>query len=185
MIDYKQKEVSYIISIASLIGITVISLAAIAIQIFLNELPSPLCLLQRAGVMAIGVGYMMNLFFGCKSRYLAMSTFAAILTIFISIRQVILHVAPKSGGYADIITDNHMYSWVIFVGFAVILWNCLIHLYLNRNYTTIPHNKLLQWLARISILMFIVTIIINIVLTFLECGFGQCPENPISYMYLL
>ena len=115
MLSYKQREIAYILNIVSLAGITAISLAAIAIQFLLNELPCPLCLLQRAGILAIGIGYLMNLMLGCKSRYIALSTFAAIFTMFFAIRQVLLHITPNSTGYGDIILGAHMYSWVVIV----------------------------------------------------------------------
>lgn len=182
MRSYKQQEIAHILNLISLFGITSISLGAIAIQFLLNELPCPLCLLQRAGILAIGIGHMMNLLFGSKARYYAISNFAAIFTIVFAARQVLLHIEPNDTGYGDIILGAHMYTWVVVTGFSIILWNCLINLYLDNNYRT-PHNNILLKIARIVIIMFIITIAINIVLTFLECGFGQCPDNPINYKY--
>ena len=184
MLSYKQREIAYILNIVSLAGITAISLAAIAIQFLLNELPCPLCLLQRAGILAIGIGYLMNLMLGCKSRYIALSTFAAIFTMFFAIRQVLLHITPNSTGYGDIILGAHMYSWVVIVCSTIVLWNCLINLYLEDNYRK-PRNNVLLSIGRITMAIFILTISINIGLTFMECGFGQCPDNPVSYQYSL
>ena len=184
MLNYKQREIVYMLNIASLAGVTAISLAAIVLQFLLNELPCPLCLLQRAGILAIGIGYMMNLMLGCKSRYISLSTFAAIFTMFFAIRQVLLHITPDSTGYGDVILGAHMYSWVVIVSSTIVLWNCLINLYLEDNYRR-PHNKGLLSISRITMVVFILTIAINIGLTFMECGFGQCPDNPISYKYSL
>jgi disulfide bond formation protein DsbB len=184
MLSYKQREIAYILNIVSLLGITIVSLTAIAAQFLLNELPCPLCLLQRAGILAIGIGYMMNIIFGCKSRYFAVSTFAAIFTMFFAIRQVLLHITPNSVGYGDIILGAHMYTWVVVIGSITVLWNCLMSLYLEGNYSK-PHNRTLLRIGRITTVMFILTIVSNIGLTFMECGFGQCPDNPVSYKYIL
>lgn len=184
MLSFKQREISYILSIISLLGITAIILVAVAAQFFLNEIPCPLCLLQRAGILAIGIGYLMNLMFGCRSRYIALATFAAIFTMFFATRQVLLHITPNSIGYGDIILGAHMYTWVVVVCSTIVLWNCLINLYLEGNCRK-PENKILLTIGRITITIFILTIVLNISLTFLECGFGQCPDDPVNYKYLL
>lgn len=184
MLSYKQREIAYILNIISLLGITAISLAAVAIQFLFNELPCPLCLLQRAGILAIGIGYLMSLMLGCKSRYIALSTFAAIFTMFFAIRQVLLHITPNSTGYGDVILGAHMYTWVVVVGSTIVLWNCLMNLYLEDNYRK-PRNNTLLSIGRITMAMFILTIALNVGLTFMECGFGQCHDNPISYKYSL
>ena len=48
-------------NLIDLMGVFVVSAAAIIIQLFFHELPCPLCLLQRIGLMAIAYGYVINL----------------------------------------------------------------------------------------------------------------------------
>ena len=184
MLPYKQKEISYMLSVLSLAGITAVSLGAVFAQFFLAELPCPLCLIQRAGIMAIGIGYMMNITFGNKSRYYAMSTFAAIFTMFFAMRQVFLHIVPGSGAYGDPVLGFHMYTWVVIIGALAIVWNCLVTLYLDDKYD-VPEKGVLTLLGKIAVFAFVGTIALNVILTFFECGFTQCPDNPSDYMYIL
>ena len=79
--------------------IVVISIFAIIVQLLLHELPCPLCLLQRIGVLAIGFGYILNLIFGTRVQHYAYSTLASIVTLFIALRQIMLHIVPGSGYY--------------------------------------------------------------------------------------
>ena len=184
MLPYKQREISYILSMLALAGITAVSLGAVGAQFFLSELPCPLCLIQRAGIMAIGIGYMMNMTFGNKSRYYAMSTFAAIFTMLFAMRQVFLHVIPGSGAYGDPVFGIHMYTWVVIIGALAIVWNCLVTLYLDDKYE-VPAKGAITILGKIVIFVFVGTIALNVLLTFLECGLTQCPDDPSDYMYLL
>jgi hypothetical protein len=165
-----------------------ISLAAVLVQIFMHELPCPLCLLQRIGIMAIGFGYLMNIMFGNRIVHYAYSTLAAVITLLIAIRQILLHIVPGSGYYGDAIFGLHLYSWVFVICILVIIWNTLIitmypdevkHEHLLKN-IKIEHNKIIKFL----VLLYLFSILLNVILTFLECGVSQCPEDPISYFLI-
>ncbi len=180
----KQKEISYFLSMMALLGITGVSLGAVGAQFFLQELPCPLCLLQRAGIMAIGVGYMMCLVIGHKPRYYALSTLAGIFTMLFAMRQVFLHITPGSGAYGDPVFGIHMYTWVVIIGALAILGNCLVSLYLDDKYD-VPAKSKLTLVGKAVVGLFVFTIALNVLLTFMECGFTQCPDNPSDYMYIL
>ncbi|MFC4892872.1 disulfide bond formation protein B [Pseudofrancisella aestuarii] len=179
---FKRNE-SYMLSALGLLGITGISLGAVVIQIILHELPCPLCLLQRAGIMAIGIGYMMNMKFGNKSRYYAVSTFACLFTMIFAVRQVLIHIEPGSGFYGDAVFGLHLYTWVVVIAGLAIAWNCLVTLYLDDKYD-VPEKSLMTKIGNIIIWLYVLTIALNIVLTFLECGVGQCPDSPMNYLLL-
>src|SRR4051812_5424863 len=55
-----------------LLGLTGILLVAFGYQFILGELPCPLCLLQRAGFAAAGVGLALNVSVGSRPSHYAM-----------------------------------------------------------------------------------------------------------------
>ncbi len=50
-----------------LLGITFVLLMASVLQVVLNELPCPLCLLQRLGFMLVMFGFMLNVVYECTT----------------------------------------------------------------------------------------------------------------------
>ena len=83
------------LSAIELMGITVTIIAAFYFQFAMDELPYPLCLLQRLGLLAIGFGFLLNIRFNiCPSHY-ALSLLAAVFTSFVSLRQIALHVTIR------------------------------------------------------------------------------------------
>jgi disulfide bond formation protein DsbB len=175
-------------NLIDLMGVFVVSAAAIIIQLFFHELPCPLCLLQRIGLMAIAYGYVLNILYGNKSNHYAYSTIAAILTSFIALRQILIHIVPGSGYYGDPVFGIHMYTWVFIICMVAIAWNMLIIIIYPEDYR---HQKLIKNirigrnpLVKLIVFAYIFVIALNFALTFLECGTTQCPDDPNQYMIL-
>lgn len=161
--------------------VTAVSIIAIIIQLYNKELPCPLCLLQRVGVLAIGIGYLLSIIDKPKPFYYNMSNLAAITTIIVAGRQVLLHIVPGSNSYGSAIWGIHLYSWVVVLCAMLLIWNLLIICLINNDSTV--RNKI-NLHTKIAIVFYTMTIITNIISTYLECGFTQCPDNPVSYMML-
>ncbi|PWL04715.1 disulfide bond formation protein B, partial [Candidatus Liberibacter asiaticus] len=49
------------LNILGLLGIFAVLIVAFYYQIILHEIPCPLCLLQRVGIIMIGIGFLFNL----------------------------------------------------------------------------------------------------------------------------
>ena len=113
-------------------GITAILLIALIIQLHDHELPCPLCLLQRLGILAIGFGLWMNIKYGSKPFHYSLSILSALFTSFIAMRQVILHINdPLGTGYGMAFLGLHMYTWVfILCCFAIIALIILMSLFI-------------------------------------------------------
>lgn len=170
------------------LGVFVVSSAAILVQILLHELPCPLCLLQRVGLMAIGFGYVLNILYGNRSNHYAYSSIAAITTAFISLRQILLHIVPGSGYYGDPVFGIHLYTWVFIICMVAIAWNMLMIIIYPED---IRHERLIRRvkigrnpLIKAIVIAYVATIAANIVLTFFECGFTQCVDDPKTYMVI-
>jgi disulfide bond formation protein DsbB len=170
------------------LGILVISIMAVIFQLVLHELPCPLCLMQRIGLMAIGFGYLVNIVYGNSIKNYSYATICAMLTAFIAMRQILLHIVPGTGGYGDVILGFHMYTWVFIICMAAIIWNMFIIMIYPEDFS---HEKLVRNIkiernivVNIVVYIYIITILINVVFTFLECGTTACPDDPTTYLVL-
>ncbi|MFM8981776.1 MAG: disulfide bond formation protein B, partial [Spartobacteria bacterium] len=96
---------------------------AFGIQFFEGELPCPLCILQRLGMMLAATG---SAFILVKWKdgelspgdYMAghgMIILAALGGSFVSIRQDLLHILPGDPGYGDPVMGLHLYTWALVV----------------------------------------------------------------------
>src|SRR3954467_7642566 len=101
----------------SLYGVALVLAAAYAAQFMLQELPCPLCLLQRILFAALAVGPILNIRFGPRPSHYAMSLLAAAAGAAFSTRQILLHILPGDAGYGSALLGLHYYSWAL-VGFA-------------------------------------------------------------------
>lgn len=163
-------------------GVAFILLLAFTIQIVFNELPCPLCLLQRVGFCMIAVGFLMNLKFGLHPSHYAMVILGCIYTAMVALRQIALHVIPGTGSYGSELFGFHLYTWS-FVGASVILVFTTILMSVDRQYLKpIPKKHILSKITNILLGAFIILLCINLVAVFIECGLTQCPDNPNTYL---
>jgi disulfide bond formation protein DsbB len=103
-------------------------LGAFGIQFLEGELPCPLCILQRLGMMlaATGAAYILVKWKNGEisaQDYMTghgMIIFAALGGAFVSIRQDLLHIMPDDPGYGDPVMGLHLYTW------ALVVFVCLI-----------------------------------------------------------
>jgi disulfide bond formation protein DsbB len=165
-----------------LLGITFVLLMGTVLQVAWNELPCPLCLLQRIGFVMLMFGFMLNIIYGTQQRHYGVILVGALFGAMTALRQVSLHVIPGTPGFGSPILGLHYYTWafVIFmmaiVGVAVllILWKT------EWSISTYQINKF----GRFACLLAIVAVAINLIFTFVECGPFQCPDDPVSYWLL-
>jgi disulfide bond formation protein DsbB len=75
-----------------LYGIALVLAAAFAAQLWLDELPCPLCLLQRIQFALLAVGPMLNVRFGPRPSHYAMSLLTAAAGAAFAMRQILLHI---------------------------------------------------------------------------------------------
>ena len=58
-----------LLNILGLLGITFVLLMGSVLQVAWNELPCPLCLLQRIGFVMVMFGFMLNIIYGTQQRH--------------------------------------------------------------------------------------------------------------------
>ncbi len=79
---------------SEIVGVCLILVVALGFQIFLHDLPCPLCMLQRIGFFGVTLGLLMNLRLGLHPSHYALSLLSALFTGFVALRQIALHVVP-------------------------------------------------------------------------------------------
>ncbi|ASG67500.1 hypothetical protein fh0823_01200 [Francisella halioticida] len=170
-------------------GITVIIIMAFFFQFAMNELPCPLCLLQRLGLLAIGFGFLLNMRFHVRPSHYALSLLAAVFTAFVSLRQIALHVTDPVG-FGSKILGMHMYSWVFIISMLAIIYISIVMSYPKQyeirqepQEISEAKNKKIRFFTHLIFLIFILIIFANVTSTFFECGLSQCPDNPTNYLF--
>lgn len=166
------------------IAVCFVIFLAFIMQVVLNELPCPLCLLQRIGILAIGFGFLLNIRYQIRARHYAFSLLSAVFTGFAAVRQIALHILPGTPAYGLPLLGLHMYTWVFILSVICIIYTtfmlCIQAQFEQEDPLQVPPSWL-RSLSHFAFLFFLSMLLLNILFTFLECGFKTCPENPVAY----
>ncbi|PUA20491.1 disulfide bond formation protein B [Glaciimonas sp. PCH181] len=177
-------RISELLNILALFGISLSLLIAFYYQLVLNELPCPLCLLQRVGMIAIGIGFLMNVRFGIRSAHYGVALLGALLTGLVAGRQVLIHIIPgRTNGYGSDVFGVHFYTLAVLSAIAAALFISVM-LMLKTIERPAEYRQTSPVLGKISIAVFTLLIAANLVSTVLECGGGECEGNPTFYQLL-
>ena len=184
-----EKETLKLLNIIDVFGISVIILIAFILQFSLNELPCPLCLLQRLGLLAMGFGFLLNVHYHARPSHYSLSLLAAAVTAFAASRQVFLHIVPGTGNYGDALFGLHLYTWVfiattvaiIYISIVLSFWPQYTEKNLDIEAIEEPKSPRVKYFAHAVFILFLGITLANVVNVFLECGWQECPDNPIHY----
>lgn len=171
-----------LVRLANFLGfltVATIVVMAFVLQITLNELPCPLCLLQRVGFLFIMFGFLMNLTFGLQAKHYGVIILGAMYTGMVGMRQVALHIIPGSGSYGSAVFGLHLYTWS-FVASVAVIFSAAILMIPQRQYAFVKDQQ--YTLSKIASAIFFILIAANIASLVLECGFKECPDNPVAYL---
>lgn len=155
---------------------------SLSVQFILGDLPCPLCILQRYAMVGLAIGPLLNLRFGIRPRHLSVTLMFALFGIAVSVRQVLLHIVPGTGGYGAPILGMHLYTWSTLIFFIALVITAL--LLLIEDVWSPPEISLYN--DRIVHVGFGIMILITLLLatvTLLECGW-RCPDTPVNYILL-
>lgn len=169
----------------SLYAVAGLLAAAFAAQLLLNELPCPLCLLQRVMFTALAIGPILNIRFGPRPSHYALSLFAAIIGAVASTRQVLLHIMPGDAGYGSAMFGYHYYTWALIEFIAAIVLISAVLLFdsqFDKSDSAPPASP--GAFAHVAVWLVIGLTALNVVSTLLECGFGACADDPVVYEML-
>lgn len=169
-------------NLAGLLVVIMVLLIAFYDQFAIQQLPCPLCLLQRICFIAVGLCMSMNLSRGIKASHYGLMIFSALLGFAIAIHQVFLHIAPGDSGYGSPFWGLHLYAWAA-IGFITIIGFIGIALFFNQGFND-NDAPASSRSTKLVITFFIALIAANAISTLFECGLGVCPPNPDYYRLL-
>ena len=141
-------------------------------QFKFHEAPCPLCLLQRLGMIAVMMGGLLNLKFGISDKHYALSMLGALVGGAVSVRQILLHIAPGSIPFDTTIFGLALYTWA-FITFVVSLVGCGVLLYFYNQEQTIKPLSL-TLLDKITFIYVGLIILGNLIYTLSHCHLGYC-----------
>jgi disulfide bond formation protein DsbB len=171
--------------------IGVLSGAMFYFQFALGELPCPLCILQRMGMMLSSLGPLYIVIRSLRGTLapadfmtgLGFAIVGALLGAAMSIRQILLHIMPGDPGYGTAILGLHLYTWAL-VSFIVVLSFAGVLLTFGTEFLPIaPVSTAARTVAWVVIWIFVATIVANLIAVFFLEGFNFfLPDNPTEYM---
>ena len=169
----------------SLYAVALVLAAAFAAQLVLQELPCPLCLLQRIQFAVLAIGPILNVRFGPRPSHYALSLLAAVAGAAFSTRQVLLHIMPGDAGYGTALFGYHYYTWAL-IGFAAAIVLLAAILLFDRQFErgTRDEQAAPGAFATSAVWLVIALTALNVISTLLECGFAACADNPVVYELL-
>lgn len=171
-----------LLNIVEIIGIAFVLVMAFVLQFALNELPCPLCLLQRVGFLGVSVSLLLNLRFGIRTSHYSLALLFALFTALVALRQIFLHIVPGTGTYGVSIFHYHLYTWSFIVSIVIVVYSSIILgcAVADKTHTPAP-ARWHKLLARITFAVVIFLLVANAINVAVECGFAQCPDNPVEY----
>jgi disulfide bond formation protein DsbB len=170
--------------------IGVLSTAMFYFQFALGELPCPLCILQRMGMMLSSLGPLYIVIHSLRGTLapadfmtgLGFAIVGALLGAAMSIRQILLHIMPGDPGYGTAVLGLHLYTWAL-VSFVVVLAFAGVLLMFGTEFLAVgPTSPVARYIAWAVVWIFIATIVANLIAVFFLEGFNWfLPDNPTSY----
>ncbi len=154
----------------------------LVLQVVLDELPCPLCLLQRVAFALCGFGFLLNLRFGVQPLHYGLALLGALFGAAAAGRQVLLHLVPGTGAYGTPILGLHPYSWAL-VLFAATIAGIAVLMILTGDRTGDRPPAALRFtgIAKAAAYALVLAVLANATSTFVECGPFECSDNPTRY----
>lgn len=171
----------------------VLSTAMFVFQFGLGEMPCPLCITQRMGMIASSLGAVYIVTQSLRgtlttSRYLSglgMAILGAIVGGIMSVRQIELHILPGDPGYGTAIMGLHLYTWALISFVVVIVFAGVLLLFGTAFEPIAPTGRVWRTIAWVVVWAFFATIVLNMVVVFFEEGFNWfLPDDPTGYELL-
>lgn len=164
-----------------ILGILGVLFLAFAVQFLFNELPCPLCSLQRIGFVGIALGLLFNLRFGIRPAHYSFTLLSALFTAFVALRQMALHVLPGTDPYGSALFGLHFYTWSFIAAMLVLIYTAIVLGFGRQHQPSLLSSRSWRWASHLLFLALMAMIAANIVSTYYICGFGECPDNPTQY----
>jgi disulfide bond formation protein DsbB len=162
-------------------------------QFVKGELPCPLCLLQRMGMVLAMLGPAYVLIRRHRdddtvtpvdrvATGFGMSILGGMLGMAMATRQVLLHILPGDPGYGDAVMGMHLYTWAVVV-FVVVIVTSGVTLLFHRQLAPDRSDQPMPWWTKATLWLLGLMILANMLNAFAIAGFHAfLPDNPIEYL---
>lgn len=151
--------------------------AAMVLQYYDNEIPCPLCLLQRVTMLGVCFGIILHFRRGYSARNDGVSMLFALLLLIISARQTLLDIYPRPGHayIGSAVLGLHMPVWSVVIAFAILVAFATKFAVLGGgDLRDQPLSPALGRPARLLSLYVIAIGLINFGSVILQCGTDAC-----------
>ncbi|EJF74185.1 disulfide bond formation protein B [Bartonella alsatica] len=182
-VEQKNPHFVILMNTLGLIGLSIVLVVAFYYQLVKFELPCPLCLLQRVGLMLAGCGFLLNIHHKVKNTHYGMVILGCMVTSIVAARQVFLHITPDDLGYGSTFFGLHFYTWAFIISVLCILGVSIVMI-LGELAHKFKEFSPFPIFAKMASSLFIFLIAANLISTVLECGGGQCADDPVRYELL-
>jgi disulfide bond formation protein DsbB len=175
-------DLSRLLNALALVALDTVLVLAFADQLWFRDLPCPICILQRAGFIAVGFGLALNLIFGPRPSHYGLAIIGAMVGGVMSADQVLHYIVPGTGSYGNAIFGLHFYSWSL-IAFAVVVAGSGVMLMFDRQFeSSSPPPLPLTVFPLTAVALLALLAVGNVASTLAICGVGLCPEVPGGYL---
>jgi disulfide bond formation protein DsbB len=153
---------------------------AMTLQYANDELPCPLCLLERVALLGVCFGIMLNFRHGFSYQNTGFSLLAAIFLLVVSVRQTLLDIYPRPGHeyIGSPVFGIHLPVWSIIIALAILIAYAIKLSTLGGDehlrQAPLAEFPAIRKLALGLSLYVIGVCLVNLVSVILQCGLGEC-----------
>lgn len=150
-------------------------LSAYCVEFFWHEVPCPLCMLQRLGMIAAASGFLLNVRFGINMAHYGLALLSSIVGGTVALRQISLHVCPGMPTFGFPVLGLSLYTWsfVVFVC-CVLSVAGLLFLYDSSRYSEEEPEQ--NALGKLAFWLLLAVAAANVITTFMHCGLTACHD---------
>jgi disulfide bond formation protein DsbB len=152
--------------------------AAMAYQYLNNEIPCPLCLLQRVALFGVCFGVIQNFRSGYSDRNAGWSILFTLFLLFISVRQTLINIYPREGHayVGSAVFGIHMPVWCVLIATALLVAFGLKLTVLGGDHKFEGRKPAgaLGRLATAGTIFVVALCVINFASVVVQCGLDSC-----------
>ena len=179
---------NYIYLLLMFLTIAGILSAAMFMQYARGELPCPLCLLQRAALLGVCFGIMLDFRHGFSYQNTGFSLLFAIFLLIVAVRQTLIDIYPRPGHeyIGTAIFGLHMPVWSVVIALCLLIAYAVKLAAIGGNEHLRQYNigtfPIIRRIATVLSFFVIAIALVNFVSVLLQCGLGEC--HTFSYKLL-
>lgn len=163
----------------NLFALIIVMILTFLIQFTLEELPCTLCILQRAGLLMAGSGFLLNLRFGLRPSHYSITLLGLLFTAFVALRQIALHVEPGTGAYGSSFFGWHLYTWSFIIAVVFIVFTSILLGFNSQYREPLQRSLIVKIIVPVLLISMLILTISNCLNVLNICGLKACPEHPV------